>query len=67
MLGKRKVRTTLRPDVEIEVEAPEYLDLQRQGLLLPAEEPVGALSSPALAPEPGPVPSKPEKKSARSS
>jgi len=29
-----KVRTTMRPDVEIEVDDAEYLDLQRQGLLV---------------------------------
>lgn len=39
MTEKRKVRTTLRPTVEIEVEGPEYLDLHRQGLLLPEVPP----------------------------
>ena len=29
------VRTTMQPDKEIEVDAAEYLDLQRQGLLVP--------------------------------
>lgn len=29
-----KIRTTIQPDVEIEVEGPELLDLQRQGLVL---------------------------------
>jgi hypothetical protein len=28
------VRTTMQPDREIEVDAAEYLDLQRQGLLV---------------------------------
>ncbi len=30
----RKVRTTFQPDVELEVDAAEYLDLERQGLLV---------------------------------
>jgi hypothetical protein len=30
----RKVRTTFQPDVELEVGEAEYLDLQRQGLLV---------------------------------
>ncbi|MGC5565341.1 hypothetical protein ACPYPG_21235 [Streptomyces sp. FR-108] len=30
-----KVRTTLRPHEEIDVDEGEYLDLKRQGLLLP--------------------------------
>lgn len=30
----RKVRTTFQPDVELEVGPAEYLDLQRQGLLV---------------------------------
>ncbi|WP_026239780.1 hypothetical protein [Parafrankia discariae] len=30
----RRVRTTLRPDDVVEVEAAEYLDLHRQGLVL---------------------------------
>jgi hypothetical protein len=29
-----KVRTTQRPDVELDVEAAEYTDLARQGLLV---------------------------------
>lgn len=37
---KRKVRTTFQPDVEIEVEGPEYLDLLLQGVIRPA--PAGA-------------------------
>jgi hypothetical protein len=41
----RTVRTTMRPDLEIEVGDAEYLDLYRQGLLLhppktdPAQQP----------------------------
>lgn len=31
--GKTKVRTTMQPDVEIEVDEAERLDLERQGLL----------------------------------
>jgi hypothetical protein len=30
----RKVRTTLQPDVELEVGPAEYIDLERQGLLV---------------------------------
>lgn len=30
-----QVRTTMRPDEVLEVDDAEYLDLQRQGLLLP--------------------------------
>lgn len=30
----RKVRTTFQPDVELEVGPAEYLDLERQGLLV---------------------------------
>lgn len=35
----RTVRTTMRPDVEIEVGDAEYLDLKRQGLLVDDETP----------------------------
>jgi hypothetical protein len=31
--GKTKIRTTMQPDVEIEVDEAERLDLERQGLL----------------------------------
>lgn len=31
----RRVRTTIRPDQELEVDDAEFTDLQRQGLLLP--------------------------------
>ena len=34
-----KVRTTLNPDVEIEVSAQEAIDLDRQGLLVKAKHP----------------------------
>ncbi len=34
----RKVRTTFQPDVELEVGPAEYLDLERQGLLVQDEE-----------------------------
>lgn len=50
-MAKHKVRTTMRPDVEIEVEGPELLDLQRQGLLVadavkpPADPPVEPVST----------------------
>lgn len=33
MTEKRRVRTVFQPTVEIEVELPEYIALQRQGLL----------------------------------
>lgn len=33
-----KVRITLRPDVELDVDEAEYLDLERQGILLPGYE-----------------------------
>jgi hypothetical protein len=29
-----KVRTTMQPDVELDVEPSEYIDLSRQGLLV---------------------------------
>jgi hypothetical protein len=34
-----KVRTTMRPDVELDVDAAEYTDLSRQGLLVDASPP----------------------------
>lgn len=34
----RKVRTTMRPDVTVEVDQTEYEDLRRQGLLLSEPE-----------------------------
>ncbi|MFD4596720.1 hypothetical protein ACFWPQ_01680 [Streptomyces sp. NPDC058464] len=46
------VRTTMRPDQEIEVGDADYLDLHRQGLLI-EENP---------APEPPAAPAQPEKK-----
>jgi hypothetical protein len=52
------VRTTMQPDREIDVDAAEYLDLQRQGLLV--EETAGQDVPPATAapaaPEPTPQP-----------
>lgn len=33
-----KIRTTMRPDDEIEVSDAEYLDLRRQGLLVQDED-----------------------------
>lgn len=44
----RTVRTHMRPHDPIEVEDAEYLDLQRQGLLLPDPQPPAR----AAAPEP---------------
>lgn len=44
------VRTTMRPDLELDVDPIEYLDLKRQGLLVePAAEP------PPSVPDPGPA------------
>lgn len=34
-----KVRTTQRPDVELDVDAAEYTDLSRQGLLVDTSPP----------------------------
>jgi hypothetical protein len=34
-----KVRTTQRPDVELDVEASEYIDLSRSGLLVDTSPP----------------------------
>lgn len=34
----RTVRTTFQPDVELEVGPAEYLDLERQGLLVQEED-----------------------------
>ncbi len=34
----RKVRTTIQPDVDVQVGPEEYLDLARQGLLLPGHD-----------------------------
>ncbi|GAA0705371.1 hypothetical protein GCM10010193_70550 [Kitasatospora atroaurantiaca] len=41
------VRTTIRPDLEVEVSPAEHLDLQRQGLLV--EDPS---ASAGITPEP---------------
>lgn len=42
-----KIRTTMRPDVEIEVGDAEYLDLKRQGLLVGDTTPLPDASAPA--------------------
>ena len=42
-----KIRTTMRPDLELDVDDAEYLDLQRQGLLV--EEDSGQDVPPATA------------------
>ncbi|MER5715716.1 hypothetical protein [Streptomyces sp. NPDC002132] len=54
----RTVRTTMRPDQEIEVEDAEYLDLQRQGLLVEEDthEDVPPATAAPAAPEPAPQP-----------
>lgn len=51
----RTVRTTMRPDLEIEVGDVEYVDLQRQGLLV--EETATESAPPATA-----APANPAKK-----
>jgi hypothetical protein len=53
-----KVRTTMRPDQEIEVDDAEYLDLKRQGLLVEetAEEEVPPATAAPAAPEAPPQP-----------
>lgn len=53
-----KVRTTMRPDQEIEVDDAEYLDLQQQGLLVEetAEEEVPPATAAPAAPEAPPQP-----------
>lgn len=43
------VRTTMRPDVEVEVGDADYLDLKRQGLLAAVVE-ESPPSAPALGP-----------------
>lgn len=48
------VRTTMRPDQEIEVGDAEYLDLQRQGLLVNDEPPQPDAPAPA-APKAAPA------------
>lgn len=34
-----KIRTTMRPDVELDVDSAEYTDLSRQGLLVDTSPP----------------------------
>jgi len=43
-----KVRTTQRPDVELDVEPSEYTDLYRQGLLVDTSTPSGVPDGVAL-------------------
>jgi hypothetical protein len=52
------VRTTMQPDREIEVDAAEYLDLKRQGLLVEedADQDVPPATATPAAPEPAPQP-----------
>lgn len=54
-MADRKVRTTFRPDVEIEVGDAEYADLAAQGLIAPnaKAEPVAAPKTPVAPPAPG--------------
>lgn len=61
-----KIRTTMQPDVELEVEDTEYLDLKRQGLIAvdydeqtPAEPEQAAAPAPAVTKKAAPpAPSK---------
>lgn len=41
VVSKRKIRTTLRPDVELDVTEQEYTDLSRQGLIAGEDKPDG--------------------------
>jgi hypothetical protein len=55
MTDKRKVRTTMQPDTEMEVGEAEYIDLKRQGLLIETDEtgqPVNAPAEPAEQQQP---------------
>ena len=40
--GKVVVRTTMRPDIDLEVDEREALDLRQQGLLIEDEKPASA-------------------------
>jgi len=53
-----KIRTTMRPDLVLDVDDAEYIDLQRQGLLVEetAEEDVQPPTAAPATPEPGPQP-----------
>jgi hypothetical protein len=52
----RTVRTTIQPDVDVQVDDAEYLDLKRQGLLVE-----DAFAAPAAAPaKPAPAAAKKE-------
>lgn len=44
----RTVRTTIRPDLEVEVDEAEYLDLSRMGLLID-DEPRSKAAYPKVA------------------
>ncbi|WP_435279337.1 hypothetical protein [Streptomyces sp. 1222.5] len=52
------IRTTMRPDQEIDVDDAEYLDLQRQGLLVEedSQEDVPPATAAPAAPEVPPQP-----------
>jgi hypothetical protein len=54
----RTVRTTMQPDKQIDVDDAEYLDLQRQGLLVEedAKTDVPPATAAPAAPEPTPQP-----------
>lgn len=55
------VRTTMQPDREIEVDDAEYLDLQRQGLLVGDDGTPPAPQTAAGAPTTTPAPAAPKK------
>jgi hypothetical protein len=46
-----KVRTTIQPDVEVEVDEGELLDLKRQGLLIEDEQDKAESAKAAEAPK----------------
>jgi hypothetical protein len=62
-MAKHTVRLTLWPDRDIEVEGPELLDLQRQGLVLPPMPAPAAVEPPAGEPVPDSAPQRPRKPS----
>ena len=53
----RTVRTTIQPHVDVEVDDAEYLDLERQGLLVDSTP-----SAPAAAPAKTTAPRDPQRK-----
>jgi hypothetical protein len=54
------VHTTMRPDVPVKVDEAEYMDLARQGLLLPPDSTPPALGPTDAPPAPPPAPPAPD-------